>query len=314
MGNTNSLLALLVRRLPEQAERRRQQQQQQRQPKGQLPPDQQAELDNSLNTLGLALLRVWALACHVASTLALPQQQPAVAAVGAVIDQCEAAFLTMGVLRCHWKAAVYAELALRTWPPGNSTAASTAASSSSSSSDTVRYGKQVLPKLAPVSVEAALPAALATAHALAGCIDTMASYVALDDQQLLQQLQNATANGRTVCSELVNDFRQMLQEGSQNFANTSVLDLQLLLLAHQAKLQHATLRVTQRGFSVVSRIVPTILQLQQQQQQPTVGVLDKLMLPSCHERLLAAYDMSVVNIAALEQQQQQQQAVLPHIR
>jgi hypothetical protein len=157
-----------------------------------------------------------------------------------------------------------------------------------------------------VFVEAALPAALATAHTLAGCIDTITSYAALDDQQLQQQLQTAAENGRTVDAETFNDLKQKLQEGSRKLAGKSVLALQLLLLAHQAKLQHAARPALQCSFSVVSNILPTIWQ----QQQPTFGVQDKLMLPSCHARLLAAYNMSVDNIAALEQQQ----AVLPHIR
>jgi hypothetical protein len=62
------VLNALAAKLPEQAELQRQrqqqqqqQQQQQRLPKGQLPPDQQAELDNSLNTLSLVLLRLWLL-------------------------------------------------------------------------------------------------------------------------------------------------------------------------------------------------------------------------------------------------------------
>jgi hypothetical protein len=222
----------------------------------------------------------------------------------------EAAFLSISFMNVHWKAALYAELALRTWPASNSTAADTAASSTSStsSSGTVRYGTQVLPRLAPVSAEAALPAALATAHTLASCIDALASYMAMDDQQLLQLLPVTAAQGAAE-QDVHNYFRQVLPESSHSLAVPPVLALQLLLLAHQAKLQHAARPGTHGKVSEVNTLTPTTLQ---QQQQLTDDVQDKLMLHRFHCRLLAAYKVaehSIQNLAALEQQQV---AALPH--
>jgi hypothetical protein len=188
VGVPGNLLASLAARLPAQAEMQQQQQQQQQQ--GQLPPDQQAELHNSLNTLGFTLLRVWAMGSNMSTSAFAQQQQQQQqsASAAAAADTLEPFDVTINFtyyMCCHTYAALYAELALHAWPPGSSTAAGTAASSSiaaGSSTDSVTYGKQVLPRLILVSAEAALPAALATAHTLVGCIDTLASYRAMNDQ------------------------------------------------------------------------------------------------------------------------------------
>jgi hypothetical protein len=137
----------LVARLPEQAGLRWQRkQQQQRLPKGQVLPDQEAELDNSRNTLGLVLMRLWQLGCAAA-------EQPA---TGDAIN----VGIVLNFMRCsetHALVAQHAEVMLWFWPKadtsGSNADASAASSSSSSStghihrSEPVRYGKLVLPRL-----------------------------------------------------------------------------------------------------------------------------------------------------------------------
>jgi hypothetical protein len=316
VGIPAAMLGSLAIRLPEQAKLRQQRQQQQqkhqqqRQPKGQLPFDQQEELDNSLYTLGLALMRVWTLGCQISMNHFAQQQQLSSLAADAAAAGLEPFRVTatkIAFMLRHQQVAQYAELSLHMWPRDSAAAAGNAASSSSSSSnDLVRYGKQVLPRLAPVSFDVALLVALAAAQTLGSCIEILEHYTAIDVQQLQQQFA-PTAYGGEFSLDEVEAFRKLLQQNREAFADKSVLALQLLLLAHQAKMQRAALMTTQGGRTDVDRLTHSALQ----QQQPADCALGKLFVPEYHSRVLAACNVSRQNIAALEQQHL---VALPHIR
>jgi hypothetical protein len=109
-------------------------------------------------------------------------------------------------------------------------------------------------------------------------------------------------------------YRQLLQQASECLADGSVLELQLLLLARQAKQQNEALAGAEHErLSAVPKLIPSNLQ---QQQQQSDGLHDKLVVPPHHELLLEEFlssldDLKDAEIAALEQQQL---AILPHIR
>jgi hypothetical protein len=290
------LLAALAKRLPEQAQQRQQQEQtQQRLPKGQLPPDQQAELDNGLNSLGQSLLRVWLLGCTVCE------------AVLADFDaHGDGDFNRVGAhgmvhLNRHYSHVPhYAELAVTCWPASEDAAGSSVAapsSGSSSSSETVRYVKQVLPRLGQVTAASALPAALATAQVLATCIDAMQELTSSHDQQLKHEAE---------------DFGMQSLQSSMLLDGQAVLGLQLLLLTCRAKLLFQEMEVTQHGRSQVRVAAPKILQQQQQQQQQQDidGLHGQLRLNAYHEPLLRNYNCKDADMATLKQQYP---AAVPHV-
>jgi hypothetical protein len=256
--------------------------QEEQQQQQQLPPDQQAELDNSLNVLGLALLRLWQ---HVAQAHVVYEEEiiaPTPLAEAAHEQRGAAAtahmHLVLYVPRVMW----LAELAIRYWPavtPG----------SSSSSRGTVQYGAVLLPKLAPVSSVDALAVGLATAQLAACCIDAWHNW----------ELE-PTLWGKPDINSL---------------AGLLTLRLQLLLLACQAK----QLKTQQLGYSEVPVLRPGAYKQQQQQEASRTAVIcsrsTHMELPSHHDLLLDAYDLpAAVDLAALEQQQQQHLAGMHHMR
>jgi hypothetical protein len=115
-----------------------------------------------------------------------------------------------------------------------------------------------------------------------------------------------------------------------------VLELQLLLLAFQAKLRHQQLEVTQQGLSAVHALSKDswwqeqqqqqqgqAIEQQQQQQQQERQVIQqqqqrrrrRLTLPASHDQLLSKYALKDQDLAQLKQQQQQQHmAGPPYIR
>jgi hypothetical protein len=305
VGVPAEMLAALAQRLPEQAELRRQRQQQQqqrRQPKGQLPPDQQAELDNSLNVLGVTMLRVWDLGCYLAATeLSQLQPSPAAAAAAASLDACIEAVVTNILMQCSWQAAKYAELSLTCWPGDDTVAAAANSSSSSSggsgtrtsdgsgsgsSSEVVRYGKHTLSRLATVTTADAVPAVFATAHTLASCIDTVRSHLSMDTRELQQEL------GCTSEEAAIERYKQQLQQSSGHLADNAVLALQLLLLACQAHMHYEDLLSTEERRPAAYNLTPSnLLQLQQQSDLP-----DQSLPLGDHEHLMAAYGVSTEDI------------------
>jgi hypothetical protein len=102
-------------------------------------------------------------------------------------------------------------------------------------------------------------------------------------------------------------FAKKLFETGTALSDPSVLELQLLLLACQAKLRHQQLAATQQGCSLVHEMTQT--SCRQQHQQP--GVLQQLQLPAAHQDLLSQYALHEVDLAQLGQQQQQQQQQPP---
>jgi hypothetical protein len=122
------LLHVLASRYKEQHQARQQQQQasqqqqqQQRLPKGQLPPDQQAELDNSLRALGLALLRLWQLGCaattdHLVQAATGEAAAAAAAAAAAGEDAGPTLRRLSELAEVHSCVAQAAEIMLICWP------------------------------------------------------------------------------------------------------------------------------------------------------------------------------------------------------
>jgi short subunit dehydrogenase-like uncharacterized protein len=299
----------LSARLPEQAEWRlqhKQQQQQQRLPKGQLPPDQQAELYNSLNRL--VLLRLWLLGCAAADQLA----QPAMG--GDVVN----AGIVLGSMRCskqHVCVAQHVELILLCWPRPDASRsvadAPTGSSSSSSSIDhsrktePVRYGKLVLPWLPQVTYGAALRVVLAAAHTLACFTDSV------------QQLQTANIQplqldpGNDDAAECAREVRQAVQDASSDMTDRSVLALQLLLLACQAKVHWYDVAWKQDRRSLVRNLAPSGFQQpqqqqqQQQQQQRAAGKPAYLVLQDHHDLLLSTYRCKDADMTLILGQQQE---------
>jgi hypothetical protein len=290
----------LAARLPEQAALRWQQQQQQRLPKGQVLPDQEAELDNSLNTLGLVLMRLWQLGCAAA-------EQPA---TGDAIN----VGIVLNLMRCsemHALVAQHAEVMLWCWPntdiSGSNADASAASSSSSSSSSTghshrsepVRYGKLVLPRLPLVTYTAALPVALAAAQMLACYTDAV--------QQLLTA--NITSEQHELDDEhdasCAQEVGLAVQYAIDGMGDRSVLALQLLLLACQAKVHWHEVAGKQQQRATVCNLRPSSCQQQQQQQLIAAGEPEYLRLRKHHDLLLETYHCKDADIAAILGQQQE---------
>jgi hypothetical protein len=164
---TEYMLALTPTLLKRQVQLQKQQQKQ-------LPADQQAELDNSCNVLGLAVLKLWQ---HIAHAVIVHQddvQSTAGAAEWCTPSQNACVKLDPHIMGFSRLADEY----LSSWLPAEASAGSSSAggptsSSSSSSSvrDMVRYVKVLLPKLQLVRHTDALPAALVTAQEVVRCID-----------------------------------------------------------------------------------------------------------------------------------------------
>jgi hypothetical protein len=292
------------------------QQQQQQQQRGQLPRDQKVELDNSLNSLALSALHMWLLLFDAlaAAPHGTDIASSSAAAAGAAAAP-PSALVQLGYE--YEQVASYAVQALKSWPePQADTAAesstpSSSSSSSSSSRQIVRYGNVVLPHLPVVDATHMLPAALALAQSLSVALDAVQQCASMPMDQLVQ-LQGQDAKV----------LRNMVQLSSIALSVPSVLELQLLLLACQAKVRHQQLAVTQQGLSCVHALSTdswwqqeqqeqAIEQQQQQQQQQRRRLLK---LPAYHDLLLSMYALSKVDLAQQLQQQQQRMAGPPHIR
>jgi hypothetical protein len=302
----------LSARLPEQAEwwlqhehQEQQQQQQQppqRLPKGQLPPDQQAELYNSLNRLSLVLLQLWLLGFAVADRLVQP----------AIGDDVVNAGIVLGSMRCskqHVRVAQHVELIVLCWPKADASRsiadAPTSSNSSSSSIDhsrmtePVRYGKLVLPRLPQVTYGAALRVALAAAHTLACFTDSVQQLQTANIQPLQLDPDNEDA------AECAQEVREAVQDASSDMTNRSALALQLLLLACQAKVHWSGVAWEQHRRSSVRNLAPSGFQQQQQQQQRAPGAPAYLVLQDHHDLLLSTYrckDAGMTRILGQEQE------------
>jgi hypothetical protein len=274
----------------------------QQQQQGQLPPDQQIELDNSLNSLTLSALHMWLLLFHALAAAAGPSG-------GGSSSNSSCAVTTSAAGASATPAAVYAKVgaglaplagcvtaALRAWPvqqaelaadSSRSSAGSNSLNSGSSSNrQVVRYGNVVLPQLPVVDVTHALEAAFELMQTVSLAMDAVQHCNGVTMQQLVQQQGQKEA---LACAE-------QLHKTAAALADPSVLELQLLLLACQAKLRHQQLAVTQQGRALVHEMTQNSWRQQQQ-----VG------LPAAHQLLLANYDVQEVDLAQLAQQQQQQQ-------
>jgi hypothetical protein len=312
-----SAAAQLCDTLAERVQQQRKQQQQRQQPperqqqqqqRGQLPPDQQVELDNSLNSLALSALHMWLLlfGALAAAPLGTGRASSGAAAAAAAAAGAAAGFSSALVeLGYEYEqVASYAVQALKFWPaPQADTSAesSTPSSSSSSNKRVVRYANVALPYLPVVDVTHMLPAALALAQTLSIALDAVQQYASMPmDQVVQQQGQNAKM------------FCDMVQLTRAWLAQPSVLELQLLLLACQAKVCHQQLAVTQQGLSAVHALSKDSWQ-QQQQQGQALGQQQRrrLKLPAAHDQLLDKYGLLKADLAQL---QQQHTAGPPHIR
>jgi hypothetical protein len=301
-------------------QRTTQQQQQQQQ---QLPPDQQAELDNSLNVLGLAVLKLWQHIVHAKVVYLEDVQSQTDNAAWLFARRTPRQVAYIGLPAYLSYLSRLAEHSLRSWPLPDAAAAAGSSSSSGgggptssssgSSRDMVRYGKVLLPKLQVVCSTDALPAALVTAQEIGRCIDETHSW----DQE-------------TGESESERLGAHVFQLGDR-----SVLRLQLVLLAFQAKLLRkdrclSHVRCLQSGASLQQQQQQGIEQQQQasveqpqqpqaeggqqQQQQPeededsavdfsrSDAYMNHLHLPGDHQLLLSSYVFHEADLAALEQQ------------
>jgi hypothetical protein len=230
----------------------KQQVQRQQQQHKQLPPDQQAEQDNSLNVLGLAVLKLLQHLVHATIVNHKDVQSQTDATERMCARGTPTAYAYVSLSAHFLGFSRLAECFVGSWPsseaaagssgsslPSSSSSSSSSSSNSSSSSrDMVRYGKLLLPKLQLVRNTNALPAALVTAQDMCRCI-------------------NATHNR-------VQEASQVLGPKAGWLGNRSVLQLQLLLLACQAKL----LSRKQGLASCVRCLQPGTSTKQQQQQQP----------------------------------------------
>jgi hypothetical protein len=295
------VLYALSARLPEQAELRlmrqqQQQQQQQRLPKGQLPPDQQAELDNSLNTLSLVLLRLWLLGCAAADQLAEG-------------DDVVNAGIVIGLMSCskqHACVAQHVELMLLCWPMADAAGSNADIAVSSSSCSTghsrrtepVRYGKLVLPRLPLVTYTDALRVALAAAHTLACFTDAVQQLPTANIQPMQLDPEGGDA------AECARAVGQALQDASSDMTDRSVLALQLLLLACQAKVHWSHVAWKQHWMSPVRNLAPSGFQ-QQQQQQQAPGTPAYLVLQDHHDLLLSTYRCKDADMTLILGQQQE---------
>jgi hypothetical protein len=256
-------------------------QQQQQQQRGQLPPDQQVELDNSLNSLALSALHMWLLLCNGGSSSSSCDVTTNAAGTSA---NPAAVYVRVGAEYAH--VAGYVAQAFASWPmqqaeldAGSSTAGAannSRNSSNSSNRQLVRYGNVVLPPLPFLDVTHALPVAFQLMRTVSLAMEAVQHY----NGDMMQQEAQAL-------SEKLSETRAAL-------ADPSVLELQLLLLACLAKLRHQQLAVTQQGCSLVH----DMSQKSWRQQ---------LKLPAAHQDLLSKYALHEVDLAQLAQQQQQQQ-------
>jgi hypothetical protein len=283
------------------------QQQQQQQQRGQLPLDQQVELDNSLNSLALSALHMWLL---LFGALAAAPHGTGKASSSAAAGAGVAPAAALVELGCQYEqVAGYAVQALKFWPAPQAYAATDGSTSSNRS--VVRYGDVVLPYLPVVDVTRLLPAALALAQSLSIALDAVQQYASMPIDQLVQ----LQGQGAKV-------FSNMVQLSRIALADPSVLELQLLLLACQAKLRHQQLAATQQGLSCVHGLSKDSWWQQEQQEQAIEQQQQQrrprrlLKLPAYHDLLLPMYALSKVDLAQQLQQQQQQQRMAgpPHIR
>jgi hypothetical protein len=298
----------LAARLAEQAElrRQRQQQQQQRLPKGQLPPDQQAELDNSLNTLSLVLLRLWLQGCAVDDKLLQLPTLDGPVSLGSVLG------LGMRCSKQHVRVAQHVELMLLYWPKADAAGSNADAPPTSSSSSTghsrrsepVRYGKLVLQWLPQVTYVDALPVALAAAQQLAVFNDAV--QLVVDPTQPIHCEPNSKEKAKDA-----GDAAPAVHDARGDMTDRSVLALQLLLLACQAKVHWYGVAERQQRRSLVRNMVPGSLQQQQQgeqqQQQQLIAAdtIQYLRLQDGHNLLLESYRCKDADIAALLKEHQQ---------
>jgi hypothetical protein len=317
INNPARVLNALAAKLPEQAELRRQrqqqqqqkQQQQQRLPKGQLPPDQQTELDNSLNTLGLVLLQLWLLGCSGANELLQLRREGDTVRVETLVG------LSMRCSRQHACVAQHVELMLLCWPKvdasDNNAYRSSSSSSNSSRSEPVRYGKLVLPRLPQVTYADALPVALAAAQQLAVFNDAVQLVLPADTQPV--QLES-NAEGLGAIGPALHDARG-------DMADRALLAVQLLLLACQAKVHFIEVAGKQLRRSLVPNLTPHGLPLppppppqqqseqqqEQQVQQPIAAAKPEyLRLQDHHDLLLESYGCKNTDIVAILGQQQEE--------
>jgi hypothetical protein len=295
---------LLHLHLLRQPHGQQQQQQQQKPQRGQLPPDQQVELDNSLNSLALSALHMWLLLCNALAAAAglsgggsrrSSSLDVATNSVGASAIRA-AVYAKTGA--AYAQLAGYVAQALASWPlqqaevaAGSSrggSAGNSRNSGNSSNRQLVRYGNVVLPPLPFLDVTHALAAAFELMQTVALSMD------AVQRCNGVMMQQGAQAVVDKVC------------ETAAALTDPSVLELQLLLLACKAKLRHQQLAVTQQEHSMVCNMT----QNRCRQQQP--GAVQQLKPPAAHQQLLAKYALQEVDLAQLElppppQQQQPEQ-------